>query len=419
MACGLDPGWGVAEERFALLEEALPVPSTVRHDDDEERAMAEMIIGLDPHKASNTIAVLDRDESLLLQERFDNTADGMIVMLEAVAEFTDRVWAVEGANGVGRSVAQRLVAAGETVVDVPAKLATRVRIYSTGHGNKTDRADAVAIGRAALHSNHLQMVRLDDENVALKLLSDRRHELVSSRTQSVCRLHRLIRELIPGGTPRALTAQRAEALVSGLNVSDTAGLMRVELALDHIDDMKRFDLRIDQITLKIHAAVKDSGTTLTRIYGVGPVNAGLILGEVGDVSRFPTRNHFASYTGTAPIAVSSGDNNRHRLSRSGNRQLNHAIHIAAIAQIRYDTPGRAYYRRKLDDNKTRREALRCLKRRISDAVYRQLQLDRETDQQQDQAWPRWPSSRGGYPTYRSPETLRRNGQPMKPQTVTV
>jgi len=263
------------------------------------------------------------------------------------------------------------------------------------------------------------MVRPDGENVALKLLSDRRHELVSSRTQSVCRLHRLIRELIPGGTPRALTAERAEALVNGLNVSDAAGVMRIELACDHIDDLKRFDRRIDQITLKIHAAVKDSGTTLTRIYGVGPLTAGLILGEAGDVSRFPTRNHFASYTGTAPIAVSSGDNNRHRLSRSGNRQLNHAIHIAAIAQIRYDTPGRAYYQRKLGEAKSRREALRCLKRRISDAVYRQLQLDRELEQHQDQAWPRWPSSRQGHPTYRSPETLRRNGQPMKQRTVPV
>ena len=130
------------------------------------------------------------------------------------------------------------------------------------------------------------------------------------------RLHRLIRELIAGGTPRALTAERAEALVSGLNMSDAAGLMRIELALDHIGDIKRFDRRIDQVTLKIHAAVTDSGTTLTRIDGVGPINAGLILGEVGDVSRFPTRNHFASYTGTAPIAVSSGDTNRHRPSRS-------------------------------------------------------------------------------------------------------
>ena len=155
--------------------------------------MAEMIIGLYPHKASNTIAVLSRDEKLELQQRFENTAEGMGAMVGAVAEFTDRVWAVEGANGIGRSVAQRLVAAGETVIDVPAKLTTRVRVYSTGHGNKTDRADAVASAKAAVHSKHLRMVRPDDANVALKLLSDRRHELVASRTQSVCRLHRLIR----------------------------------------------------------------------------------------------------------------------------------------------------------------------------------------------------------------------------------
>jgi transposase len=381
--------------------------------------MAGMVIGLDPHKASNTIAVLGRDETVYVRRRFDNSGDGLVSMLGAVSEFVDRVWAVEGANGIGRSIAQRLVAAGELVVDVPAKLATRVRVYSTGHGAKTDQTDAVAIARAALHSTHLRMVRPDDENVALKLLSDRRHELIAARTQSVCRLHRLVRELIPGGTPRELTAERAEALVGDLKVSDSAGRMRIELALDHIDDIKRFDRRIDEVTLKINAAVKDSGTTLTRIYGVGPINAGLILGEVGDVSRFPTRNHFASYTGTAPVAVSSGDNNRHRLNRAGNRQLNHAIHITAITQIRYDTPGRAYYRRKLAEGKSKREALRCLKRRISDAIWRQLQLDRQTDQQQDQTWPRWPSSRGGLPSYRSPDTPRHNGQPKKPKPATA
>ena len=381
--------------------------------------MTEMIVGLDPHKASNTIAVLGRDETLHVRRRFDNTAEGMVAMLDAVAGFTPRVWAVEGANGIGRSVAQCLVAAGETVMDVPAKLATRVRVYSTGHGTKTDQADAVAIARAAIHSRHLRRVQRDDANVALKLLVDRRREVIASRTQSVCRLHRLIRELIPGGTPRSLTAQHAYDLVTALQVDDPAGLMRVELALDHIEDIGRFDRRIDELTLKITALVKESGTTLTRIYGIGPLNAALILGEVRDVSRFPNRDHLASYTGTAPIAVSSGDVERHRLSRAGNRQLNQAIHIAAVVQVRYDTPGRAYYRRKLTQGKTKREALRCVKRRISDAIWRQLQLDRETDQAQDQTWPRWPSSRGGLPTYRSPDTLRHNGLPKKPQAASV
>ena len=131
-----------------------------------------------------------------------------------------------------------------------------------------------------------------------------------------------------------MSAERAYDLVTSLEVDDPAGLMRVELALDHIEDIRRFDLRIDEATLKIHAAVKESGTTLTRIYGVGPLNAGLILGEVGDVSRFPTRDHFASYTGTAPVAVSSGDVNRHRLNRAGNRQLNRPTRPATTKRSR-------------------------------------------------------------------------------------
>ena len=247
----------------------------------------EVVIGLDPHKVSNTIAVLERDETLVTRRRFVHDDDGLVAMFAAVAEFPKRVWAVEGANGMGRNIAQRLVAVGETVIDVPAKLSTRVRVYSTGHGTKTDHTDAVAIARAAIHSKHLRLVRPDDPNVALKFLSDRRHEVVRSRTSSVCRLHRLIRELIPGGTRRDLTAQRAFDLVTALEVDDPANEMRVELALDHIDDIRRFDLHIDELTKRINATVKESKTTLVRIYGVGPLNAGLILGEVGDVSRFP------------------------------------------------------------------------------------------------------------------------------------
>jgi transposase len=335
----------------------------------------EVVIGLDPHKASNTIAVLDRAEKLLARRRFVHSDDGLVAMFEAVTVYPKRVWAVEGANGIGRSIAQRLVAGGETVVDVPAKLATRVRVYSTGHGTKTDATDAVAIARAAIHSRHLRHVQPDGVSVALKLWSDRRRELVGLRTQAVCRLHRLLRELIPGGGPTELTAEQAFDVLSRIEATDPVVQVRVEVALDHIDDITRLDAKIDQLVRRITAAVKAAGTTVTRIYGIGPLNAAVILGDVGDVSRFPTRDHFASYTGTAPIAVSSGDHHRHRLSRSGNRRLNHAIHIAAIVQIRHDTPGRAYYRRKLAQGHSNREALRCLKRRISDAIWRQLQLD--------------------------------------------
>ncbi len=376
----------------------------------------EVIIGLDPHKSSNTIAVLERDETIRLRRRFVNSVGGFDEMRSAVTDYPDRVWAVEGANGMGRSVAQRLVAAGEMVIDVPAKLSTRVRVYSTGHGAKTDRTDAVATARAALHSNHLRFVQPDGANTALKLLVDRREQLVATRVQAVARLHRLIRELIPGGAKRELTASKALDLVSGLEPGDPAGEMRVEMANEYIDDIRTLDSKIDKATARINSMVKESETTLTRIYGVGPLNAALIMAEVGNVGRFPTRNHFASYAGTAPIEVSSGDQRRHRLSRSGNRRLNRAIHVAAIVQIRFDCPGRDYYLRKLGEGKSKKEAIRALKRHITDAIWRQLQTDRQHHQDQDQDWPRWPSTRRGNPTYRSPDTLRANGKPMKPRT---
>jgi transposase len=119
------------------------------------------------------------------------------------------------------------------------------------------------------------------------------------------------------------------------------------------------------------------GSHLMDIHGVGPVVAARVLADTGDVTRFADRNRFASWTGTAPLDASSGEQNRHRLSRAGNRRMNHMIHIAAISQIRLDTEGRAYYRRKRAEGKKPLEAIRCLKRRISDAIYRQLLSDAE------------------------------------------
>lgn len=292
----------------------------------------QVIIGMDPHMSSNTIAVLTRDETVLTRRRFQHSDDGFVELLEAVADYPNRVWAIEGANGMGRSIAQRLVAFNETVIDVPAKLATRVRVSSTGHGTKTDAADAMAIARAAIHSPHLRRMLPDDAAVAMKLISDRRKELVGLRTQAMCRLHRLLRELIPGGAPAAISAETAFGLLNDLKPGDPAGEVRLEIAIDHIEDVMRLDRKIDDYTRRIVSEVKASGTTLTRIYGVGPLNAALIIGEVGDVSRFPSRDHFASYSGAAPISASSGDHQRHRLNRAGNRTLNHQIDVA-IAQV--------------------------------------------------------------------------------------
>jgi transposase len=284
---------------------------------------------------------------------------------------------VEGCRGTGRSLAQRLVADGELVLDVPAKLAARVRVYSRGHGRKTDKHDAVSIGLAALDGSGIAPVAPDDVLVSLRLLCDRREELSALRTQAVCRLHRLLAEMTPGGMRRELTAGKAGAVLDRIRPGDDVARVRLQLARDHLADIRSLDGRLKAAAARISALVAATGTTLTTLYGIGPLTAGRILAETGDIARFASKDKFASYNGTAPIDVSSGEQARHRLSRAGNRRINHALHMMAVTQIRYPcTDGRRYYERKRKEGKTPKEALRCLKRRLSDVVYRQLVLDR-------------------------------------------
>ena len=337
----------------------------------------EVLISVDPHKASSTLAVFDPVTRTAIDgARFANTKEGYRELARFAGRWAHRRWAVEGCHGAGRSLAQRLVADGERVVDVPAKLAARVRVFSQGHGKKTDRHDAVSIGLAALDAVGLHDVALDDAAVTLRLLSDRRQELVSLRTQAICRLHRLLAELTPGGVRRELNATKAAAVLGRLRPRDEPGRIRRQLAMDHLGDVRSLDRRIKAVGAQITDVVATTGTTLVGIFGVGPVLAARILAEVGDTARFPDKDHFASYNGTAPIDASSGEQQRHRLSRVGNRRINHALHMAAVTQLRNPTSaGRAYYERKLAGGKTRKEALRCLKRRLSDVVFRKLVID--------------------------------------------
>jgi transposase len=307
-----------------------------------------------------------------------NTDEGYARLAGFARRWQDRRWAVEGCRGAGRSLAQRLVADGEVVLDVPAKLAARVRVYSQGHGRKTDRDDAVSIGLAALDGSGVAPVAPDDVLASLRLLCDRREELCALRTQAVCRLHRLPAELTPGGMRRELTAGKARALLDRIRPGDGVARIRLQLAEDHLAGIRALDARLKTAAAQISDLVAATGTTLTSLFGVGPVTAGRILAETGDVSRFATKDKFASYNGTAPIDASSGDQVRHRLSRAGNRRINHALHMMAVTQIRYPwTDGRRYYEGKRAEGKTPKEALRCLKRRLSDQVYRQLVRDRQ------------------------------------------
>lgn len=338
----------------------------------------DVMISVDPHKASNTAAVMDPVTKIVIaSQRFANTAAGYRQLLEFSGRWQQRRWAVEGCHGAGRSLAQRLVVDGETVLDVPAKLSARVRVYSQGHGRKTDLDDAVSIGLAALNSTGVAAVRSDGVLVSLRLLSDRRDELGALRTQAVCRFHRLLAELTPGGTHRGLRANRAQQLLDKLRPDDPVAQVRLQLAEQHLEDIRALDAKMKTVRSQIEELVDSTGSHLVDLYGVGPVIAGRILAEVETIDRFPSKDHFASYNGTAPIDASSGDQVRHRLSRAGNRRINHALHMMAVTQIRYPgSTGRTYYERKRLEGKTPKEAMRCLKRRLSDVVYRQLVAER-------------------------------------------
>lgn len=338
--------------------------------------MGTVVIGVDPHKASNTLVVIDGRERVLGQDRFANDRAGYRLMKTFARAHPDRVWAVEGARGVGASLAQRLVAEGEVVLDVPARLSARVRALGGGSGRKTDDSDAFAVAVAGLRAHDLQPVRPDDFIEILRMLSTRRDEVVAGRIATVNRLHDVLCQLIPGGAKRHLSATKARQLLSSVRPRDAVGKARKRLAMDYLGELERLDARLKELKKSLTEVLDEHPSTLREVTGVGPINAAKILAEVGDVRRFPSRHHFASYTGTAPVDVSSGENNRHRLNRGGNRRLNHALHIAAVVQCRMPGPGQDYYRRKREAGKTHSEALRCLKRRLSDVIYRHLVDDR-------------------------------------------
>jgi transposase len=337
--------------------------------------MTGVIIGVDPHKLSATIEVVDHHGHLLGSGRFTADKAGYAAMRSYAKAWPQRVWAVEGANGAGRPLAQRLVEASEQVVDVPAKLAARVRLFDTGHNRKTDALDAHSIAMVALHTPGLRELAPDGELEALRMLTDRRDELARLRVQTVNRLQRLLSELIPGQRKKDLSALQAKAMLATVRPRDIAGKTRRRMAAEEIADLVVVDRKLKTIKAELKAAVLARGSSLLEINGIGPAGAARILADVGDIARFADRNRFASWTGTAPLDASSGEQIRHRLSRAGNRRMNHVIHIAAIVQLRRDTEGRTYYRRKLADGKTPMEALRCLKRRLSDVVYRRLVAD--------------------------------------------
>jgi transposase len=298
-----------------------------------------VLIGVDPHKASVAVAAIDEATGELLERAsFPQDRTGLRRLDRWAKRFPKRRWAIENACGLGRHLAMRLAASGESVVDVPPKLSARVRVLSTGNARKNDELDALATALAASHNERLAAVDPEAASEVLRLLSERREDLVAERTRALNRLHAL-------------------------------------LASEVLRDVRTLDRKITDLDGRIEAEVEASGTTLTQIFGIGPILAARIIGTVGNVARFPTKAHFASYAGTAPLEASSGEVVRHRLSLAGNRKLNYALHMVATCQARSDVRGGVYYRKKIAEGKSRKEALRCLKRRVCDAIFRSLLAD--------------------------------------------
>jgi transposase len=258
---------------------------------------------------------------------------------------------------------------------VQPKLAARVRLLATESTNKNDPHDALSVAIAALRSPSPKQVGVEDHAAVMKLWAKRHRNLSSSRTQIACRLHAVLCELVAGGVPDEIYAEAA-LLLADVEPDSAVAAARVELAEELLDDLRRVDRQLAESKKRLEQVVAASGTTTINIFGVGPVVAATVVGVTGDIARFPTRDRFAAFNGTAPIEVSSGGRKVWRLSRRGNRTLNHAIHMAAVTQLRFrHSPGRGYYDRKIAEGKTPKEALRALKRRVSDALWAAMVAD--------------------------------------------
>jgi transposase len=334
------------------------------------------MIGVDPHKGSHTAVALGADEAVLGQVRVRASAVQAERLLTWAKSWPERTWAVEGAGGLGHLLAQELVGTGELVLDVQPKLAARVRLLASGAVNKNDPNDARSVAIAALRSPSCLPVRPDDHAVVLKIWAKRHRDLSRTRNQVACRLHAALCELVPGGVSKEIYAAHAAQILEETEPCGAVAQARAELAAELVADLRRVDALLRETKKKLATAVRASGTSLTEVFGVGPVIAATVIGDVSDVSRFRGRDCFAAYNGTAPIEVSSGNRIVYRLSRRGNRRLNHAIHMAAVTQVRYrHSGGRGYYDKKIAEGKTGKEALRALKRQISDAIYKHLRAD--------------------------------------------
>ncbi|MGO4205451.1 IS110 family transposase [Rhodococcus sp. TAF43] len=338
-----------------------------------------IVIGIDPHKSAHTATAVDsatnRDlGSLRIRASFDDYTQ----LMTWSRQWPDRIWAVENASGLGHHLTQWLIGRGEPVVDVPSTATARVRELSRGGRRKNDRIDAAAAACVAFSQGDFRPVASEGHTDVLRILDERRIDLVKQNGRLVNQLHALLRELLPGGIEREFDTEAAAQQLKAFGPDTGANAMRKNIALDIVGDLRRLRFQIDEIATRIKTELAASGTQLRKIPGVGTVTACRTLARTGNPTRFQNEPAFANYTGIAPVEIASADKQRHRLSRSGDRMLNSAIHIVAVTQARTpNSDGYAYHQRKMAEGKTSREAMRCLKRQVAKRLWRTMRNDFE------------------------------------------
>lgn len=334
-----------------------------------------VVLGIDAHKRSHTVVAVDEVGRQLGQHTTGTTSEDHLDLVRWASRFEgERVWAVEDCRHLSRRLEADLLRVGERIRRVPPKLMAQARDSARTYG-KSDPIDALAVARAALRYPDLPEAHLDGPSRELRLLVDHRDDLVAERTRAINRLRWHLHELDPAWDPRARSLTRLKHLDAvAARLAELSGPV-ARIAAEIVADVRQLTLRERALEREITALVASLAPTLLAMVGVGALTAAKIVAETADVRRFRSKDAYARHNGTAPLPVWSGNRERHRLSRTGNRQLNAAIHRIAVTQIRCHDQAKDYLARRLAGGNTRTEALRCLKRRLSDIVYRALLAD--------------------------------------------
>lgn len=333
-----------------------------------------VVVGIDSHKDTLAGCGIDGIGRAIEYRSFANTAPGHRRVLEWVRQLDAGRVAIEGSGGYGRPLALMLVAEGVEVVEVPPQMTGRAR-RSQRSRHKSDPSDALLIARVGAREDDLPGPRPEGVIEDLRNLVLYRREQDNSLIREANRLHADLAQISPGYQNRITTRLTLpSALTKATRLITKDRSVRADIARRRIRTLRALIKHIAELNRRIGQLVAASGTTLTEIYGIGTLGAAEIIAQVGDPTRYPTKSRFAMANGTAPLQASSGRVVRHRLNRGGNRRLNRTIHIAAITQIsRSETEGRLYYDRLQARGKSKAEALRILKRRISDRIWTHLQ----------------------------------------------